>query len=366
MKGDDADEVYAAVDVILRQYNTAGFTIKTMEVDGGLRKLFEPLQDEWGITVRPTNREDHVPEAERNIRTIKERARCKLHELPYSMIPGVMIRHLVMYQTLMLNVFPAKGGISSHYSPHVILGRRHIDFNKHYKFEFGEFVLTHAEPKPSNKGEMRGIDSIYLRPRTDVPQGGHYTMNLHTGKVLTTSKVTAYPMTTVVIKAVEAMAKSQGMKPLRFYGPYGENLRNVVHPAGVDIQNSDSEENNENDSEGSDNSESNSEDEEDNSSDEEDEDYDEEDKDMILANESSLNNNLQEKEVEDEERRDDDQVSSPRRTRSGVNFTGVALPEETKEEIKTMEQCHNLMTNVVGICDGTHGGASLHISGEGG
>lgn len=356
LNGDSADEVYSAVDVTLRQYNAAGFTIKTMEVDGGLRKLFEPLQDEWGIVVRPTNRDDHVPEAERNIRTIKERVRCKLHELPFSMIPGVMIRHLVMYQTLMLNVFPAKGGISSHYSPHVILGRRHIDFDKHYKCEFGEFVLTHMEPKPSNKGDMRGIDSIYLRPRTDIPQGGHYTMNLHTGKVLTSSKVTIYPMTQVVIGAVEKMAKSQGMKPLRFYGPYGDNLRDDVHPAGVDIQENEDESEDESENDGEidvdrhsqeeiqveyNESESDSEEES-----EDDEDYIEEEKDTILANETSLN--IKEREDESEsERTEHEHVVSPRRTRSGVSFAGVAQQtEESKHEMRMLEQCHNLMTNV--------------------
>jgi hypothetical protein len=45
-----------------------------------------------------TNALDHVPEAERNNRTIKERVQAAYHRLPYKALPRQMIRYLVTMQ----------------------------------------------------------------------------------------------------------------------------------------------------------------------------------------------------------------------------------------------------------------------------
>jgi hypothetical protein len=154
------------------------------------------------------------------------------------------------------------------------------------------------------------------------------------------------------------MAKAQGMKPLRFYGPYGDNLRDDVPPAGVDTQenenededdeNNDSEEDNETREEPQDDTQAydDIESEEEDESDEEDEEYIENEKDEILANESSQNINTRQQEQEDTQKEQERPVTSPKRTRSGVNFAGVAPTEESQQEMKQLEQCHNLMTNV--------------------
>ena len=62
----------------------------------------------------------HVPEAERNNRTIGERIRANYHNLPYKAIPRIMLCYLAMISTSQLNFFPAKGGVSPHLSPHII------------------------------------------------------------------------------------------------------------------------------------------------------------------------------------------------------------------------------------------------------
>ncbi|MGC8528515.1 hypothetical protein, partial [Acidiphilium sp.] len=74
-----------------------------------------------------TTTDEHVPEAERNNRTIAERIRCAYPNLPYKGISKQMLRYLSMVCTKQLNLFPAKGGVSSYLSPHVILGGRNID-----------------------------------------------------------------------------------------------------------------------------------------------------------------------------------------------------------------------------------------------
>ena len=53
----------------------------------------DQVQDDLDVVMNYTNASNHVPEAERNNRTIKERIRAAYHRLPYKAIPRVMIRY---------------------------------------------------------------------------------------------------------------------------------------------------------------------------------------------------------------------------------------------------------------------------------
>ncbi len=102
--------------------------------------MMDEVKDELGVDMNYTTTDEHVPEAERNNITIAERIRCTYHNLPYKAIPKLMLRYLAMVATKQLNLFPAKGGVSSYLSPHVILGGRDIDYNKHCQVPFGAYV----------------------------------------------------------------------------------------------------------------------------------------------------------------------------------------------------------------------------------
>ena len=80
------------------------------------------------------NVQDHIPEAECNIRTIKEQVRVAYHRLPYKALPKVMIRYLAMISARQLNMFPVKHGISSYYSPHTILTHEQLDYKNIVKY----------------------------------------------------------------------------------------------------------------------------------------------------------------------------------------------------------------------------------------
>ena len=75
-------EIFRGLDVILRYYNQAGFRIVKLHCDNEFRNMLEKIQDDLGIKMNFTNAGDHVPEAERNNRTIKERIRAGYHRLP--------------------------------------------------------------------------------------------------------------------------------------------------------------------------------------------------------------------------------------------------------------------------------------------
>jgi predicted RNA-binding protein len=99
-------EYYRALDQILRHYNGAGFVIRTLHCDGEFRGMMEQVEDNLDVKMNFTNAQDHVPEAERNNQTIKERIRAAYHRLPYKAIPRIMINYLAMIQANQLNLSP--------------------------------------------------------------------------------------------------------------------------------------------------------------------------------------------------------------------------------------------------------------------
>jgi len=241
LKNQTADELYRAIDRSLRVYNDGGFTVTDIHCDGQFRPLMDPVADDLDIKMNYTTANEHVPEAERNNRVIKERVRASFNALPYNKIPHLMIVKLVESMTDKLNWVPAKGGLSPYYSPHVILTSRPIDYNKHCQYAFGAYVQASNEPDPSNTNAPRTIDAIYLCP-LQGKQEGHELMDLQTGKLITRRRVTEVPVTPVVIKAVEAMAAKQGITSLEFADRKKKNMDQGIafHPAdwiaGVDYE----------------------------------------------------------------------------------------------------------------------------------
>ena len=121
--------------------------------------------------------QEHVLEAKRNNRVVKERVHTTYHHLPYNHLPCIMVKILVSDSAKKLNFFPAKHGISPYYSPCMILHQRNLDYNKHCRYAFGTYVQAHDEPAPSNTNAPHTLDCIYLH-YNDNEQGGHDLLHL--------------------------------------------------------------------------------------------------------------------------------------------------------------------------------------------
>lgn len=67
-----------------------------------------------------------------------------------------------------------------------------------------------------NTNRPRTINSIYLRLERNI-QGGHELMDLQTGRVIVSSRVTEIPVTDMVIKYVEQMDEDKGITSLKSY-----------------------------------------------------------------------------------------------------------------------------------------------------
>ena len=93
--------------------------------------MMNKVSDNLDIVMNYANASDHVPEVERNNHTIKERIRATFQRLPYEVIQCIMIRYLAMVSGMQLNFFPDKGGISTYYSPRMIMDQTNLDYTKH-------------------------------------------------------------------------------------------------------------------------------------------------------------------------------------------------------------------------------------------
>ena len=116
--------IYKALDKVLRLYNKAGFNIKDIHCDQEFKSMMDDIADDMDVVMNYATTDEHVPEAERNNRTIQERIRAAYHNLLFKVIPKVMLKHLAMVSTEPLNMLPAKGGVSPYLSPHMILTGR--------------------------------------------------------------------------------------------------------------------------------------------------------------------------------------------------------------------------------------------------
>jgi hypothetical protein len=229
------EELYKGLDRILRLYNNADFIVEMIFCDQEFKPQMDPVKDDLGVSMNDTTTDEHVPEPERNNRTIAERIRCAYHNLPYKAMPKVMLRYLAMVCAQQLNFFPAKGGVSPYYSPHVLLGGRDLDYNKHCQVPFGAYVQAVQENNPKNTNAPRTIEAIYLRPSNNI-QGGHELMDLNSGRVITRPRVWELPVTSLVIKAVEAMAEEQGIKSLKLQNRRKSEFYPADWIAGVDYE----------------------------------------------------------------------------------------------------------------------------------
>jgi hypothetical protein len=204
IKSRSAATLIAAVKQVRSAYVKRGFKVTHMLVDGE----FETLRGDaaaLGISLNVASRDEHVPEIERFIRTVKERTRCIYNTLKFKRMPPRIIIEMVYHSVFWLNMFPATDGISKTMSPRSIIAGLKLDYHKHCQLEFGTYVQVHEEH--DNSMATRTTGAIALRP-TGNDQGGYYFFSLATGRRLNRNRWTALPMPADVIDRVHLLARA--------------------------------------------------------------------------------------------------------------------------------------------------------------
>jgi len=106
-------------DATLKKLNAAtklrrkrGFKIVSIHAD----PEFEQLREDTPI-IETCGADDHIPDIERMMRTIKDRSRSAHRLLPFKCVPRTALAHLIKNAAFWLNAFPAASGALSEHSP---------------------------------------------------------------------------------------------------------------------------------------------------------------------------------------------------------------------------------------------------------
>jgi len=120
---------------VIQIYHRHSFKVQHLHGNGQFEHITKHFSD-VGITINVMGRNEHVPEIEQMIRTIKERIWATVNQLPFKTFPHRLIVEMVYNVTFWLNAFLHNYGIHEVIGLRTILTGLHIDHNKHCSLEF--------------------------------------------------------------------------------------------------------------------------------------------------------------------------------------------------------------------------------------
>jgi hypothetical protein len=191
-------------------YLNRGFHITTLLVDNEFAPLQVLIQSmTGGPRVNLTSASKHVPEIERRIRVVKERAiRLSRHSLPFNRIPRLLTIYIVFKAVKLLNYFPPKGGISDTVSLNTIMTGETLNYKLQLALQLGQYYQVHEEDTPRNSQLPRTQGAICLGPSSNI-QGGFKFMSLASGQRISRRTWDIIPMPNSVITRVNELGKDQ-------------------------------------------------------------------------------------------------------------------------------------------------------------
>jgi hypothetical protein len=117
----------------------------------------------------------------------------------------MLIVQMVSTCNFWLNIYPPTDGVTRNINPRELITGVKIDYKKHIRAEFGEYVQVHEEH--NNTMQTRTTGAIATKP-TGNAQGGHWFYSLTTGRMLDRRQWTPLPMPADVIDRVNTLAKA--------------------------------------------------------------------------------------------------------------------------------------------------------------
>ena len=197
--------IKACIASDLSIYRNRGFNPIEIHADGEYNSLRNTFP---GVRFTICSADDHVPEIERAIRTVKETIRATIHGMPYSRLPRVLVKELVTHAVRTLNMLPHPDGVSPTLSPATIVtGYPKTDYRT-MTLEFGTYVQVYDGT--SNDTKSRTLGAIATNP-TGNSSGDYYFMSLATGQRIHRRSWTIIPISDSTISRVEAIAFNDNM-----------------------------------------------------------------------------------------------------------------------------------------------------------
>ena len=200
-------KVFPVLKTLCNKYGLQGFKVRTIHADPEFKSLrdefIKPEHGRIGMHICAPGA--HVPEAERNIRTVKERNRSTVAGLPYKYYPRILKVAIVCESARYLNMFPQKDGVSEVFSPSALVDGQHTDYDLHCKITVGHYAEVHDEPETTNTETVRTTSGIALGPAPEL-DGTWEFMSLQTGKKVTRRNWSKLPITSDILMRVHDFA----------------------------------------------------------------------------------------------------------------------------------------------------------------
>ena len=165
--------ILKCIDEIIKMYRSNGFKIQFVITDHEFESIRDTLNDTYNIILNTSSANEHIPEMERDIRTIKDKMRGSRASLPYTIMPRIMTLACCKYHVYWLNIFPRTNSLSSFYGPRVFMQQHFPNYKTMCRLEFGSYCEVHDDPKPSNTMTSRTTSAIALYSANNQ-QGGYY------------------------------------------------------------------------------------------------------------------------------------------------------------------------------------------------
>ena len=211
--------IISRVKAIRQVYRWNGFNVVAALMDGEFGHLPGKLAD-MGIALNETSHNEHVGDVERYIRTVKERMRAIYNTLPLNKIPAQLVVEMVKASVFWLNGIPPKDYFGNNLSPRTIVTGQKLDYKRHCRYQFGEYVQTHEQH--NNSMNPRMVGALALRP-TGNAQGSFYFMSISTGRVANRLRAMPLPMLDEVVDRIHRLARQQKAHPGLLFGDRNMN-----------------------------------------------------------------------------------------------------------------------------------------------
>ena len=197
-----------------RRYEAEGFQIYAVRSDGesGVKAIKGDLEA-YGVMVDTAGTGQHVPIADRMIRTVKERARSILASLPYT-LPDSLKHWVIFFAVNRINMQPTTSR-GDQICPREAFTGRKIDYKRDVRVSFGEYVHVNVAGLGYNKNDIsvqRTHEAIALLPVGNM-QGSVIFLSLETKKTIVRDHWTSLPFTKSVIEKLNGWAAQERSKP---------------------------------------------------------------------------------------------------------------------------------------------------------
>ena len=136
---------------IRKLYESRGFRLVEIQGDGGFKGLEAEISP---INLNTVPQDEHVPEVEQSIRTVKESMRTITHGLPFCCLPKVMLLELLYFVVRNLNLYSSESSVSTTLSPlSTVRGEGPADLNS-FGLEFGSLLRYTMTEHPPTRWQL--------------------------------------------------------------------------------------------------------------------------------------------------------------------------------------------------------------------